>query len=390
MKRLLAILATVLAVTSCESTEQLGPQFNRERAGSPALNVVSYNVYWGAYVEELMLAEPSEVPIVAAGIWGKVQQTNFNERAVAIVEQVAYADAHVVGLQEVALYRFEQVSDYQGGPLPAPDAEDVLLDFLDILVAALEARGLHYTPAAMSENMDIELPMCTDPDPEVCFPLADIRLTDYDVILVRDDVEWDSESAANGNFLAEMEIDLGGQTIYKPSGWASVDISFKGNQYRIMNTHLEPADVLPGGGVHPELSFLQAMQLEELLGVADASPIPVIMVGDFNSDDDGSTTATYQSVLDAGFVDTWLIGRPRGTGYTSNQAPDLMSATSELFHRIDFIFYRDEVTAGKGKFRGSVAAEVIGEEQGDRTASGLWPSDHAGVAAILRIAPGAP
>ena len=33
-----------------------------------------------------------------------------------------------------------------------------------------------------------------------------------------------------------------------------------------------------------------------------------------------------------------------------------------------------------------MAAEVIGEELGDRTAAGLWPSDHAGVVATLRLA----
>jgi endonuclease/exonuclease/phosphatase family metal-dependent hydrolase len=166
-------------------------------------------------------------------------------------------------------------------------------------------------------------------------------------------------------------------------------VKVKGKDYRVINAHLEPADVLPGGGVHPEIAYIQAKQLEDLLVVADASPHSVIMVGDFNSDDDGSTTATYQTVLDAGFVDSWLEGRPRGAGFTANQSPDLLNATTELFHRIDFIFYRDDFTKDGGNFRGSVHAELIGEEQSDCTESGLWPSDHAGVAARLRIAPDA-
>jgi hypothetical protein len=289
-----------------------------------------------------------------------------------------------VGLQEIALYRFEAQSDYVGGPLPPPDAEDVLLDFLAILTDALEARGLSYTAASKSENMDIELPMCTT---QVCFPLADIRLTDYDVVLVRNDVVFDN--AADGNFAAQLPIEVGGQVIFKPSGWASVDIEFKNNSYRFVNAHLEPADVLPGGGVHPDIAYIQAMQLAELLAIVDGSPHPVIMVGDFNSDDDGSTTPTYQDVVNAGFVDAWLIGRPRGPGYTSNQSPDLLNASSQLFHRIDFVFYRDGFTTRTGSFRGSVAAELLGEAQADRTESGLWPSDHAGLAATLRIAPGA-
>ena len=35
----------------------------------------------------------------------------------------------------------------------------------------------------------------------------------------------------------------------------------------------------------------------------------------------------------------------------------------------------------------TVAAEVIGEELRDKTASGLWPSDHAGVVATIVISP---
>jgi len=381
------LLGLAVLLVGCESDAPLGPDesplLHRDRAGSPALTVVTYNVYWGAYVEELLLVDPTQIPIVAAQLWGDIQATDFNQRAEAIADQIESADAHVIGLQEIALYRFEPESDYApGGPVPPPDAEDVLLDFLAILTDALEARGLYYDVASSSENMDIELPMCTT---EICYPLADIRLTDYDVVLVQEDVAW--TNPLDGNFAAALPIDIGGQVLYKPSGWASVDITYKGLPYRFVNTHLEPADM--GGVLIPDLVGLQAMQLEELMGIVDASPYPVIMVGDFNSDDDGSTTATYQAVRDSGFVDAWLIGRPRGSGYTSNQAPDLMNEVSELFHRIDFIFYGDEFTAAKGKFQGSVAAELLGEEQADRTTpDGLWPSDHAGVAATLRIAPG--
>jgi len=34
---------------------------------------------------------------------------------------------------------------------------------------------------------------------------------------------------------------------------------------------------------------------------------------------------------------------------------------------------------------GPVKAEVIGIKQRDRTVSGLWPSDHAGIAAQLHL-----
>jgi len=381
MKQLtLALLALGLALGGCDRDPVTGPtspDLAVERAGSPALNVVTYNVFWGARVEDLLLVEdPNQIPFEVAALWAAVQATDFEERADAIAAKIAAAKAHVVGLQELAVYRYQSPADF------TTPATDVVLDFLDILIQALDARGLSYTAVSMSPNFDVELPI-------VDFAtggLDEIRLTDYDVILVRSDVS--RTNPANGNFAAVLPIPVAGQTILKPSGWASVDITFKGLRYRFVNTHLEPADVGPNGEVIPDLAFLQAMQLQELLFIVDQSPYPVIMVGDFNSDDDGSTTATYQTVRDAGFVDAWLIGPPRGAGYNSNQAPDLLNPTSQLFHRIDFVFYRDKFTRETGLFQGSVKAQVIGEEQSDRTPSGLWPSDHAGVWAALTIAPG--
>lgn len=356
----------------------IGPEWSVDRAGSPTLNVVTYNVFWGARVENLLAVEdPNQIPFAVAEIWGAVQGTNFAERAVAIASQIDAADAHVVGLQEVALYRYQSPADF------TTPAETPVLDFLDELLGALSARGLSYTAVAMAENFDIELPI-------VNFQtggLDEIRLTDFDVVLVRDDVEWADPDA--GNFDQVLPIPLpGGIVIEKPSGWASVDVTFKGLSYRVVNTHLEPADVGSNGEVDPELAYIQSEQLNDLLSIVGDSPYPVVMVGDFNSAADGSTTATYQTVLNEGFVDAWLIGPPRGLGYTSNQDPSLQNETSELFHRIDYVFYRDAFTQGTGYFQGAVYAEVIGDEPDDRTPSGRWPSDHAGVWAALTIAPG--
>ena len=413
MKHLWRLLAVgvVVGVTGCGDNTPIGPDdplFHRDRAGSPALNVVSYNVYVGAHIEDLLMADPNQIPFAAAELWGAVLQTNFAERAAAIAKQIDDADAHVVGLQEVALYQFDLQTDFTAQlpiPLPPPDADVVALDFLKMLIDALDARGLSYVDAAVSDNMDLELPMvCVEPGmcPLGSPQVVDIRLTDRDVILVRDDVTLlltaDDKTGKDGNFAAFLPITIevtppgssGPITVeigQKPSGWTWVDIMFKGLPYSIVNTHLEAADVLPGGGVHPLIEQIQAAQLAELLVMVGAATAPVIMVGDFNSDDDGSTTATYQTVREAGFVDAWLVGRPRGAGLTANQSPSLMIEDSELFHRIDYVFYRDAVTAVGGPFRGSVAADVLGEEQADRTPSGLWPSDHAGVAATLRIAP---
>ena len=54
-----------------------------------------------------------------------------------------------------------------------------------------------------------------------------------------------------------------------------------------------------------------------------------------------------------------------------------------LDQRIDFILVRDEEGRSDESILESVFAIVVGDELEDRTPSGLWPSDHAGVVARL-------
>src|ERR1051325_5537421 len=64
-------------------------------------------------------------------------------------------------------------------------------------------------------------------------------------------------------------------------------------------------------------------------------------------------------------------------GFTCCEAGDLLNPTPTLNQRIDLIFLRGGL--------GVANTSLIGTEQADRPGSGLWPSDHAGVAAPLRL-----
>ena len=101
-----------------------------------------------------------------------------------------------------------------------------------------------------------------------------------------------------------------------------------------------------------------------------------MLLGDFNSAADGSSTPTYEMLLGDGFTDAWDQARSGQPGHTCCQAANLLNPVSLLDERIDLVFFR-----GKG-FRAD-RAKVVGDEPGDRTPSGLWPSDHAGVHAEL-------
>lgn len=363
-----------------------GSTFAHEGADPGALSVLTWNVYYGADLGLLLEGGETPLPARVAQVFGQVRATDAPARAAAIAEQIAESAPHVVGLQEVAHYRIQAEGDFldaAGGIRnPVPNATETVFDFVDLLLAALRERGLAYRQAARTTTFDVELPMFAG---GACPPCSDLRLTESVAILARSDV---ATSAADGGlYEVNFPVTVGGFGLEIPKGWASVDVALEGRTYRVVTTHLEPADVGPGGVLVPDIHQIQLAQASELLVELSGSEVPVILTGDLNSEPDGTSTDTYALVADAGFVDTWLVGRQRGEGYTANQDATLTNAVSTLSHRIDFVLYRDAVTEDDGSYRGAVHAERLGEEQDDRTASGLWPSDHAGVLAAIRAAP---
>ena len=55
----------------------------------------------------------------------------------------------------------------------------------------------------------------------------------------------------------------------------------------------------------------------------------------------------------------------------------MLNPVSLLTERIDFVLFRGDFAVH--------SVEVVGDEPVDRTPSGLWPSDHAGVVAQLEV-----
>jgi hypothetical protein len=58
-----------------------------------------------------------------------------------------------------------------------------------------------------------------------------------------------------------------------------------------------------------------------------------------------------------------------------------LNEDSALYERIDMILVRNDLGHPPLSFPGPVLAWIIGDGQDDKTLSGLWPSDHAGVMA---------
>lgn len=366
----LRIALASLLLASCQSEDPLGPVepsgalasmgFAERSPDTAEIRLLSRNVYAGFQtLAPLLQAPPQQLPVVAAGIFGEVVATDFPERAEALADEIAFSRPHLVGLQEVSRYRRQVPADFQ------LNATEDVYDFLAILLTALQARGLDYQVAAQVQNIDAEVPIVWAGSPN---GLADIRLTDYDVILARGDVGWDQSQGLN--YIAKLPVSIGGQALLIPRGFTSVRATVGDRTFRFVNTHLEAFSPL-----------VQVPQAQQLLAMLAGEALPVALVGDLNSEADGSTTPTYAMLRSAGFDDVWP---PQGNGDTCCHAPDLRSLPSRFDQRIDFVLLRGDFGFGPGGIPGSSQSWLTGVRPSERTVSGLWPSDHAGIFTVVR------
>jgi endonuclease/exonuclease/phosphatase family metal-dependent hydrolase len=208
-------------------------------------------------------------------------------------------------------------------------------------------------------------------DAEVATPGLDAHFTVRDAILVRTDAAFGEIIFLDKhvqNFLINLSFPTPIGLVTDRRGWAALDLIIRGRPFRFVTTHLD-SDFLP----------VQIAQAAELIEKAGATILPLVIAGDFNANASNPTDPThvvYQMLIDAGFSDAWKTAHPSLPGFTCCQDPGLLNPTSTLSQRIDLVMLRGAI--------GVEEIHLIGDSQADRTTpSGLWPSDHAGLAAAL-------
>jgi len=347
------------------------PSEHLVRAHNGGAVLMTRNLFVGAPVE-MIYAPDVDVFQAAADLWEWVGSTDFDERADAIADEIAEARPHAVGLQEVSVFLiftdFDPVTQ-SFNPQPVH-----VLNFLEVLLGKLQARGLYYVPASNSENFQGAVPMY---DSGSNTGLSLVSLADFDFIIVRDDVAANATNPQHGNFDRILEVGLLGQTLEIARGWASIDLTVNNLDFRFVTTHLEPQNP------DPTIQVDQGYELIEVLtnwALPGDPTLPTIVSGDMNSAADGSDTPTYGNFIDAEFVDAW---GPRRRGYTCCQPEHLRNRRPELDRRVDVILLRGDF-GHLLPLRTAVFAWRVGHRVRDKTHSGLWPSDHAGVVAAMR------
>ncbi|MEX5638005.1 endonuclease/exonuclease/phosphatase family protein [Parafrankia sp. FMc2] len=353
-----SFIVPALAETTPTRTAMAG--FGGRPVNGPAakhLKVNTYNLYLGADLSPVIAAPNLPEMIRQTRIaYRHVLWADFPARARAIARLLARQRPDVLGLQEAALWKEGPI----GGPLRTT------VDYLPILLKALREQGLNYEVAAKNTNFTAQSPIG---------PTRQVSLTDQDAILVRTGTtyRWQVSHSESHEYVARLTIPTAAGPITISRGWSAVDVTARGRTVRVANTHLDPDS--------PQIRNAQAEELRTALATAAH---PVVLLGDLNAPP-SDPTGPYALFAQGGYTDAWTAIHGPDGGFTAAQI-DLDTAPSTLYERIDYALYntmRPE-DSDSGQIR-AVRATVIGNKLRDRTFSGLWPSDHAGVVATLAI-----
>lgn len=357
-----------------------GPQHGK------VVDTMTRNVYLGANLTPAIAAPSLDAFIDANGqILREVSANDFPTRAKGLAGEILATKPDLVGLQEVALWRTAPPSL---APLSTgPSATTVRYDYLQILLDELNkgngkgGKGKpQYSVVVAQNEFDLEAP--ADENGKAGDgpggPLADAeingRLTMRDVILVREGSGVQTWNAQSANFATVLPVKILGTTVPIVRGWTATDAKVRGSHpFRFVNTHLEAFE--------PNVRAAQAGELVAPTGPATSS-LPVVLLGDLNSDDDtvsGADRLAYEVLLGAGMVER-STANPLSCCLDSSllavkAAEEAGAGPADFDHQVDHVMTRDpdQVT-----LRFSTVTGLL-------PVNGFWNSDHAGVFSTLRF-----
>ena len=353
--RLAGALVTMLVLPALMIAQSL--------PGKGGLRVMTYNVDEGTDFLEVQAATSLPEFLVAVGqTITQVRATNPPARMQAVARQIVAAQPTLVSLQELDQWfsgPFNPITGQCG-------AMTLEFDMLQELLDALAAQGAHYQ--LVIQDQQYAFP----PTPGLILPstFLCVQVVDHVAILARTDLDpskfqWSNAQSQQFVHSLIFPTPLGNAPL--PRAWVSVDVVFHGKTFRLIGTHLE--------SVVPQIRELQGAELRA--GPANTS-LPVIVAMDSNAQAAPlPQDPTYLDFIAAGYNDAWSQIFPLQPGLTCCQAQFVNNPVSQLYQRIDLILTLGNVEPER--------IALLGVDASTRTPDGLWPSDHAGVAAQLSI-----
>jgi endonuclease/exonuclease/phosphatase family metal-dependent hydrolase len=384
---IVVVAALLLALPALAQGKRPAGQHGKSKA--KVVNTMTRNLYLGADLTPAIEAPSLGAFITANGrILRDVTANDFPVRAKGLAQEILKKKPDLVGLQEVALWRTAPPSLAPVLSNAGPTATTVRYDYLQLLLAQLNrgSRGrgrgkAQYRVVVSQDEFDFEAPADENgvpgDGPPGTLANAEVngRLTMRDVILARVGAGVTTKNPRSANFvnLLVQRVSLVDVTVRR--GWTAVDAKVRGSKlFRFVNTHLEAFD---NRAQVPSIRALQAGELVAPGGPA-TSRLPVVLLGDLNSDDDtvdAGDQQAYRTLTAAGLRER-STNRPLSCCIKSSQlAVGAGGSVADFDHQVDHIMTR---APRKVKLK---ASSVTGRQP----VNGFWDSDHAGVFSALRF-----
>lgn len=248
------------------------------QAADGSLTVLSRNIYLGADVSVALELIP-DMPAAAQFMWEQVAQTDFSKRAPVLASELAREKPDVVAVQEATTW-------YCRSTLFG--ASTAVFDFTNQLLEATAVSGVKYVLAehdgreAFNPGYSIPvLPyLTTVRDPQTFQPIfgtdeAACGFTIGDALLVRADLADDVTAVGVGDYASKYAVV---PVIFEiERGYTWVDLSLQQGTVRVVTTHLESV-------WDPGSPPVSAEQARELVKATKSWQMPLVVIGDFNSD----------------------------------------------------------------------------------------------------------
>lgn len=385
------------------------------------VTVMSRNLYLGADLSGALAAgTPTELAIAAQEIWNDVQTTDFPNRAKLLAKEIKSSKADLVGLQEVALWRGDDISPAQDGP--TTPATTVKYDFLDLLMKQLKKQGADYKVVRQQKEADIEAPLSGGtPTPTPGGDPGDGRLTMRDVVLANKSknakvkTKFDYSQRFRKDHSLNIE-NIGGTpldvTVWR--GFVAMDAVVRDNAFRFVDTHLEAFDndakLAQAEELTASLAEVAVAGTQDEIGPANPAAVdtPIVLVGDLNSDDEivetlGNTPGhvadelPYDRIVDMGLEERSYDGLNtdgNDTLFSCCFNDELIgespaTALDDIDHTVDHIMVTDD-DHGDGNDPNSNDITLVdsfqtGNDPDEYSRFNRWGSDHLGVVSTLKF-----
>jgi endonuclease/exonuclease/phosphatase family metal-dependent hydrolase len=318
------------------------------------LKVMTRNVYVGADLIPLATTpNPQAFETAAGAVYQTVIANDFAKRAKLLAAEVKKHKPDIIGVQEAARWL--------RGPKDgaATQASEVIYDSETELLKAFKAAGVEYRTVKARDWFNYEGPTAE----------FDARIIQRDLILIRKGSKVKAGKSFSGGFRDTFDPPTPIGVARQLRGWVGFDAKLGSRSFRVVTTHLEAYD--------PKIGDKQMAQL--LSDPLKSKKKQSILLGDFNSAPPGSNANdrgtqreanAYSRAIQAGFYNSL----PKRS--TCCYAEDLRKTSTKLESWIDHIIARPKATV--------VKSAIVGSKTSDR-GNGLYPSDHAGIVATLRL-----